>query len=196
MIISYIVGWVQERGRNMKKMMKRNPMAMERGRVERLIRVAVLQNRQCCIWLHIVNGMSHGDVQDELFDDIGRAYRRINFPTVEILEEMPCIRSRWAGCIAPEDAAVMDGNLRDVTSLRRPTWLGSAKAQIWRFIGGIELIDLEECFCEYDADKREGGMIIFFDGEKIPQLIAKYPQLKRRIKFARPDQYDWMVNNW
>ncbi len=39
-------------------------------------------------------------------------------------------------------------------------------------------------------------MMIFFDGRDIFRLLVKYPQLKRKIRFANPDQYDWMEKNW
>lgn len=192
-------------------MKKRNPMTRERNRTERLIKAARQSDQQCYVWLHIVNGPSRMDILDELCEDFMRATKRITFPTVEI-PEMPCIRSEREYCIVPEDAIIIGGELpRDVSLLKRPTRLDNTNSPIWHFAGDIQLIhdksrfcdpdqawriDKETCFCEYDTDKREGGMIIFFDGKDIPQLLMKYPQLKEKIKIAKRKQFNWLITNW
>lgn len=182
-------------GISMKK--KRNPITMERHRTKELIVDAYLYllNRKCCVWLHIASGMSHGDVKDELFEDFMKAYTRISFSTVEI-PELPCVRSERTTCIIPKDAAVVDGELCGAIAFKQPTRISSSESQVWRFAGGIWLINRETCFCEYDAGKREGGMMIFFDGRDIFRLLVKYPQLRRKIKIAKSDQYDLLVKNW
>lgn len=176
---------------------KRNPITMERHRTKELIVDAYLYllNRKCCVWLHIASGMSHGDVKDELFEDFMKAYARISFSTVEI-PELPCVRSERTTCIIPKDAAVVDGELCGAIAFKQPTRISSSESQVWRFAGGIWLINRETCFCEYDAGKREGGMMIFFDGRDIFRLLVKYPQLRRKIKIAKSDQYGLLVKNW
>lgn len=141
--------------------------------------------------------MSHEGIQDDLFEDIMKSYQRISLPTAEIPEEMPCIRSERTTCIAPEDAVIVDGDLRDLASLHgQLTRVGSSESKIWHFAGGIWLINQEICFCEYDASKRVGGMMIFFDSKDTVKLLKKYPQLKYKIKFISHSWYDWLVNNW
>ncbi len=173
---------------------KRNPMTMERQRTERLVKKAYMSDLKCCVWLHVADGMSHEEILDELFEDFMKAYQRITFPTVE-MPEITCIRSERTRRIRLEDAAIVGGELRDTIALK-PSMRTDEESLIWHFAGGIWFVDHETCFCEYDANKREGGMIIFFDGENILRLLAKYPQLKRKIRFANPDQYDWMEKNW
>ncbi len=175
---------------------KGNPMTRERNRTRKMISRASLLNQKCCVWLHIVDRMDHEDIKNELFEDFMKAYQRITFQTVEISEEIPCIRSERSTCIAPEEAAIVNGELCDITSLEKLTKVSSSESQVWHFAGGIWLIDSETCFCEYDANKKEGGMMIFFDGKNILRLLTKYPQLKQKVKFAKRNQYDWLVNNW
>lgn len=187
--IVIFIGWcMRGKGEDMKK--RRKPITTERSRIWET------QGQKRYIWLNITNGMSHDGIRDELFEDFMRAYQRITFPTVEIPEDMPCIRSERTSCIAPEDAAIVDGKLR-LTSLHgQLTRVDSSESQIWHFAGGIWLIDSELCFCEYDASKRKGGMFIFFEGKDTSKLLAKYPQFKHKIQFIKRDQYDWLVNNW
>lgn len=175
----------------------RNPITRERGRTERLIHKAWQFDQTCYVWLHIANGvMDHESVMDELFEDFMKAYRRITFPTVEI-PEIACVRAERYGCIATEDTIIVGGEIpRDVSLCKPPTYVSNSESRIWHFAGGIWLVDRETCFCEYNADKKEGGMIIMFSGKNIFQLLEKYPQLRNKIKIAKAGQCDWLVNNW
>lgn len=176
-------------------MKRRNKITTDRGRIIRLIKRVRSTDEKCCVWLHITGSIDHNAILDELFEDIGKAYKRLCFPTIEI-PNMPCIRSEKTGCIAPKDTAIVNGKLRDIMSLQPSTYVSNAESHIWHFAGGIWLFEQETCFCEYDADKKEGGMLIVFDGVIILWLLEKYPQLKQRIKIIKPDQYSQLLANW
>ena len=176
--------------------MKKNPITTERSRTMRLINEAKLTGRECCFWLHIADNKDQDSILDDLCEDFMKAYKRITFRTAEIPGGIPCIRSERHGCIRAEDAVIINGELPDVTLLQPPTYLDNNESQLWHFAGGIWLVDNETCFCEYDANKKEGGMMIFIDGKNLPQLLAKYPQLTRKIKFANRKQHNWLAVNW
>lgn len=107
------------------------------------------------------------------------------------------MRAERYGCIATEDTIIVGGEIpRDVSLCKPPTYVSNSESRIWHFAGGIWLVDRETCFCEYNADKKEGGMIIMFSGKNIFQLLEKYPQLRNKIKIAKAGQCDWLVNNW
>lgn len=197
----------RERDRVIKEREKRERQKAERQSKERQEALKVkwahqILDRKLCVWLHIVGGMDHNGVLDELFEDICKAYCRISFPIVEIPEgpstEVPCVRSERTRCITPEDAAIVDGELLDMASIKKPTRVEASESHLWHFAGGIWLTEphKELCFCEYDADKREGGMMIFFDGRNIFQFFDKYPQLREKVRIADLYQYHWMSDNW
>lgn len=56
-----------------------------------------------------------------------KAYVRISFSTVGI-PELPCVRSERTTCIIPEDAAVVDGELRGTTAFKQPTRISSSES--------------------------------------------------------------------
>lgn len=174
----------------------RGPITKERGRAEDLIRKARLLNQQCYVWLHIADKMGHAEILNELFEDFMKSYQRITFRTVEIPEGTPCVRSERTTCIAPEDAAIVNGELSDVLLLEPPTRLDNTNSPIWHFAGGICLVERETCFCEYNTDEKKGGMIVFIDGKDIFRFVEKYPQLKNAIKIAKHHQQDWFDLNW
>lgn len=179
----------------------RNPKGTERRRTEEFLDVATSNDWFCKIWLHIANGRGHMEILDDLFEDFGRVRRCIELPTVEVPDISNLIAEKW-GCIAPEDAAIVEGELPDDAPARALEYdEGFMAHYLWHFAGSIGLVggfpsENVICFCEYNADKREGGMIVFFHGRIIPQLVEKYPQLKRKIKIASAAQYERLGNNW
>lgn len=177
---------------------RRSSMRRESDKTRMVIRTALSSSCKCCVWLDIMDSKSHEDIKEELSEDLMKAYQRITLRVPEIIGETPCIRSERTRCIVPQDAVIGEmGKLRsNMTLLQSPTSADESESQVWHFAGSIWLVDKETCFCEYDASKGKGGMMVLFDSEVIFGFLNKYPLLKHKIDLITRIQYNWLVNNW
>lgn len=154
------------------------------------------QDKRYFVMLHITDGPSNDDICDDLVERLGgRVVVNESFTTAEMLYTT-CVRSERDRRVRPEDAILTRDGLPCSSLLKRPVSADNLSSQLWHFAGSAWFIDREICFCEYDASKRCGGIIIAFDGILIPQLVAQFPQLEQSIKPFQPEQYEWLLRNW
>lgn len=177
--------------------MPKNPITRQRGRTIRLLETAKRWNKKCYVLLDVTHGQKHDDILDDAMDLLGgRALLNQSFEVAEIADNI-CVRSERSWIIRLEDAMFVEGQPFSLSTARRPEEPAErGSSQLWHFAGGLSIGRDEVGFCEYNATQRRGNIIISFDGNLIPSLIAKFPHLEQKIKVFKPEEYDWLLSNW